>query len=309
VFLENYFKPGEDILFVGRNFIDMNRPEGGRVLTIVDGAPAVEGDSPIFPFTAPVPLGFSLTFNGTDEHMTGSFPDLDLGSVDAFSVMGWTKYDLSAGSTFDVLWRATAVSGAPFPAGANSIDIQMKTPVFAQANGRIQIEMKNTAGSEYKDLEWNDVIPNNTWVHFVFTYNGSLGADPVTLYIDGVDQGVADTIVTDGTGTQDNSITRVVEIGSTLAFGGSEWPGIYHQAAIWSNAITSAEVTSIYNSGTTGFDLLVNSGSYVSEASLLHWWRLGDNASDIGEDTGNHVNLQDLTGVNMDVTNRVQDSP
>jgi hypothetical protein len=259
------------------------------------------GDAPDFVVPAP-PDNFSLAFNGTDEFMTAGSPK-DLGSVDAFSIMGWIKNDLPAASTFDILFRA-------FGAGNNnSIFIQTKSPVLAQPNGRIQINMNLPGGFEYKDMDWFNVIPDDTWVHVVFTYDGSLGGDPVTLYIDSVDQGVADAIGKDNAGNQDNTVTRFVEIGSTAIFGGSQWPGIMHQIAMWSNPLTSGEVTSIYNSGSSGFDLLANSGSYVSSATLLHWWQMGQNELDIGEDTGSHSTLIDLTGTNMDVSNRTTDVP
>jgi hypothetical protein len=78
---------------------------------------------------------------------------------------------------------------------------------------------------------------------------------------------------------------------------------------MWSNPLTPGEVTSIYNSGLSGFDLLTNFGSYISSATLLHWWQMGQNGLDIGEDTGSHSTLIDLTGTNMDVSNRVTDVP
>ncbi len=45
--LQSYFKPGEDSTLLGRNFIDMNRSAGSRVLTLVIGTPESGGDSPV----------------------------------------------------------------------------------------------------------------------------------------------------------------------------------------------------------------------------------------------------------------------
>ena len=297
--LQHYYKLGEDTFLKGRDFMNTMRGTNVRSMTVENGTVIVLGDAP-GSVAGSSPTSFSLVFNGTDEYMTGGVAK-DLGSVDAFSIMGWVKYDVTAGSTFDALFRATAAG--------NSITIQAKTPILAQVDGRITINMNLPGGFEFKDMSWYDALPDDTWVHFVFTYDGAVGGDLVTLYIDGVDQGVADAIGKDNAGNQDNTIVRLVEIGGTAAFGGTEWPGVNHQMSMWSNALTAGEVTTIYNGGSAGFDLLTDSGSYVSSAALLHWWQLGQNIANIGEDTGSHSTLIDLSGVNMDVSNRTMDSP
>lgn len=248
------------------------------------------------------PENFSLVFNGSDEYM-GSVSTFDLGTVDSWTLMGWMKWDQSAGSTFDIAYRHRGA------ANQNLVSLQVKTPILAQTIGRIQIVVLDNTGDERKDLTWYDVIPDDTWVQVVFTYDGALPADPIQLYVDGSNVGPADDMAKDLFMTQDNANDRSVDIGSTAAFGGSEFPGLQYQYALWSNQLTAAEVTAIYNSGAAGFDLLTNSGNYTSSATLLHWWQLGQNAANIGEDTGNHSTLIDLTGVNMDASNRIVDSP
>ncbi len=262
-------------------------------ITIVGDAPG--SDVEIAP---PAVSVFSLAFNGTNERMNEPVAK-DIGAADAWSIMGWIKYDLVTASTFDILYL---LEGA---LGGNRITVKTKTPILAQVAGRVQIAANLPGGFEFKDLEWWDVIPDDEWVQFVFTYDGALGGDPVTLYIDGVDQGVADAIGKDNVGNQDNTLVRTVDIGGTS--GGGEWPGINNQIAMWSNALTSAEVTELFNSG-SGINLLSSGGNYVSNATLLHWWQLGRDIA-IGEDTGNHTTLIDLTGVNMDVSNRIADHP
>ncbi len=306
-YLQHYWKLGEDRFGTGRDFMDTTRGNNLLSLTVETGTIPIHGDSPeslvvIAPPIAPPPSLFSLAFNGTNEFM-GSGGAFDLGTVDAWTLMGWMKWDQSAGSTFDIAYRHRGA------ANQNLVSLHVKTPVLAQVIGRIQIVVFDSGGSERKDLTWYDVISDNAWVQVVFTFDGSLGGDPVVFYRDGVDEGIADAIGKDLSLTQDNSVARSVDVGSTAAFSGSEFPGLQFQYAMWSNALTSVEVAAIYNSGVGGFDLLTNSGNYVSSATLLHWWQLGQNIANIGEDTGNHSTLIDLSGVNMDVSNRVSDFP
>jgi len=82
--------------------------------------------------------------------------------------------------------------------------------------------------------------------------------------------------------------------------------------AFWNVALSAAEITAVFNSGTGGaFDLGNDSGNYSSSANLQHWWRFGHVASDIGGDSGKATVLIDMLqdAVNIDATDIVVDAP
>ena len=55
--------------------------------------------------------------------------------------------------------------------------------------------------------------------------------------------------------------------------------GNIDETSIWNKALSSDEVTAIYNSGTP-IDLSVSAGDYASSGSLVSWWRFGDGVLD-----------------------------
>lgn len=88
------------------------------------------------------------------------------------------------------------------------------------------------------------------------------------------------------------------------------WSGLLGSIAIWDSQVTGSELREAV-SGTFGFDLTTNSGTYQSSANLIHWWRLGADNTDIGRDftvTSGLINIGDdatISGINSIVT----DSP
>lgn len=84
------------------------------------------------------------------------------------------------------------------------------------------------------------------------------------------------------------------------------YSGLLGPVGMWDEVLDALELGEIA-SGTFGFDLSTNSGTYTSSANLQHWWRLGADAADLGADYAGDINL----GVNATVTgsNIVVDSP
>ena len=106
-------------------------------------------------------------------------------------------------------------------------------------------------------------ISDDTWTHCVFTRDGD---DLVVGYKNGVQTGA--TTTTAG----DYALTRI-------GHSSSSFPGKIDEVAIWNSALTSSEITAIYNSGTP-IALDADSGNYSSSADLQGWWRMGDGTLD-----------------------------
>jgi hypothetical protein len=97
----------------------------------------------------------------------------------------------------------------------------------------------------------NQTLTVGTWYHLAVTISGTT----VTAYLNGASLGTT-TSSGNGTGASGNE-TR---LGSWIA--NSDYSSVYmDEVGIWSRALTSAEITQIYNGG-TGFTYPFNSGFF-----------------------------------------------
>lgn len=107
----------------------------------------------------------------------------------------------------------------------------------------------------------------NRWYHIVGTYDGS----NVKTFVDGVEKS---SISANGTlvSNSDNAT-----IGFDTGTGGFD--GKISNPSIWNVALTSAQVTELYNEGLPG-----NLNSHSAYSNLVSWWQLGENSSFDGND-------------------------
>ena len=144
---------------------------------------------------------------------------------------------------------------------------------------RVQLRDEAT-GNLAQDKTWDSVLADDTWVTIVYTFTGPTS---LTFYKNGADEGAADATATNNSTTMADRARKVIVAAQNG--GGLPLTGRIHSAAIWSTALSSVEVTAIYNGGAVGaFDLQTDSGDYSSAASLKHWWRHGLDDTDIGKD-------------------------
>ena len=84
------------------------------------------------------------------------------------------------------------------------------------------------------------VITSGSWHHVVGTYDGST----VVMYLDGSSTGTPVSV----SGTLDTS-TNNIEIGRYSDLGGYNFSGAMDELNIWNRALSSSDVTALYNSG------------------------------------------------------------
>ncbi len=98
----------------------------------------------------------------------------------------------------------------------------------------VECRFRNNSGINY-DIVYNGLVMN-AWNHFVFTFNGS----QTEVFHNGVSVGT-----TPASGTISNA-NVAFEIGKTQ-FGPPFWTvGKFDDAALWSRALTAAEVAALY---------------------------------------------------------------
>jgi hypothetical protein len=139
---------------------------------------------------------------------------------------------------------------------------------------------------ENNDVKFYGSVELNTWVYVGATFDGST----LTLYLDGVVV-KSQSMGTDYT-TSENTPILIGKLPYDEA-NGEYFKGGIDEVSIWNNALTTAEVLALYNSGSR-LDASSNSGNYVSSSSLVGYWKFN-------EGTGTSVN--DESGNNNGVVN------
>jgi len=221
-----------------------------------------------------------LSFDGVnDQVLLGDINALDGASMVTISFWFNRTQDLSANSNHHV-------SNIMFAKASD------------QENDNIEIGTDGTNIEIYVDSQSNDApavtydagIQNNIWYHLTFTYNKN-ETNEGKLYINGSE---ANTWNQWG-GNIDNAGGSPVTIGNTNHIE-TPFKGFINEVAIWNEALTSAEITTVYNSG-SGFNAAVNSGNYSSASGLVGYWKINEGTGTTAYDgSGNNISGSLLYG-------------
>jgi hypothetical protein len=113
------------------------------------------------------------------------------------------------------------------------------------------------------------IVPINTWVHIVVTYNAdAVGNDPI-FYLDGSTTAIAE--VTTPIGTRDTDATNNLILGNNSS-GSATFDGLLDDLFIVNRILTAAEVREAYNGGNP-YDLSKSSNFWTDTVA---WWKMGD---------------------------------
>ena len=179
--------------------------------------------------------------------------------TDSFSVSIWAKWTASGGLSLNMIGK---MSDPPDYRG---------WLLRAIATGEIQayIINDNAANNKIQTQVTSTSFKDGAWHHIVMTYDGSSTAAGLKVYVDGVIPAFTNPY---------DALTATVVTTDPLYIGARKslanetyWDGNLDEAAIYNKALSAAEVTEIYNQGTTN-DLSLLS----SAANLVGWWRMGD---------------------------------
>lgn len=244
-----------------------------------------------FAMSTPAP-SFSQTlstdFDGVDEHATYTHTaELDGATRAIWSF--WIESDTTSGVGRRV-W-------AHWPSSGNYQYLFR----FDSAHLRVFISPDGTLTNVYR--QWNSVLVASTWQHYLIDYNG--GTQTVTLYIDGINQGAADSSV----GTLPASLPAVG--GASLSMFGWSGSGLYFDGRIdepaqWHDTDAASVSVSEVNNSQDPPDL----DNLATTPSPAHWWRMGDGDTfPTIQDVGSHGTLRDATMQNMEPGDFVNNVP
>lgn len=167
---------------------------------------------------------------------------LDFAWNSAFSVEAWVAMDQFGGGGTDRV-IASKLDNGNFDQGWE---------VRLSSTTKPRFFLRSADGGLFSiDVECQASIPNGTPTHLVVTYSGSGAASGVKFYIDGAES-TSVTVNEDdlGTNVTSNAITL------TLAARANDvnwWSGVLDEVAIYSSALTAAQVLEHYNAGIGDF--------------------------------------------------------
>ena len=217
---------------------------------------------------------FHLSFDGNNDYITVS-NDLRqwLGVTSSLSV--WFKTTMTGHNT---MWLAPGITGTEQAGGGNDIFWG-----WIDASGKIGFTKGN--GTAIKST---GPVNNDEWHHLAITYNVSSGY--TELYLDG-------TLNNSGTTSSGAVTTAFYSIGRIEDTGGTPtyFNGGIDEFAIWDEALTSAEITALYNSG-SGLDATANYGNYSSASNLVGYWQMNEGTGTTAYDGSGNNNSGSLIG-------------
>jgi len=245
---------------------------------------------------------YSLYFDGVDEHgWITSFATVLGNTPTQFTISLWLKMDEDP-------------ANGKSPLGAQLTTNSTYDTAFFVFNSATQfITLFNTALGGVSSAVMDSVTTgaaadHKTWHHLVLVFEDGVGAE-IRSYRDAT---VMANIFDGGDQTLDfsrNGGSGHIEVGRYNNSDAQNMMGWIDEVTMWDTALTAAEVTEIYNSGTPT-DLSIDSGDYVSSANLAGWWRMGDSdltwANTVTDET---INNNSMTLVNMETGDFQTDVP
>lgn len=287
---------------LGHNSLDIGA-DSGKGTAIDVGADAsnitavdIEADAPdsvLF-----VPDMYCLDLDGSTEKVA-NWDEQSFGFGNTWTIATWIK---PQSGSFTQESRVFSIRRGP--AALNNfavLDIRGQ-----QANDPLRVILEDSAGTLFKNYEWDSLLTQDAWGLLVVTWNGT----DLKLYHNGT-LTPATLSGTDNAGTMADDPNHIVTIGGSTTAGVRNYDGRIHSVGLWDSVLTSGEQAVLYNSGDgNAVDWGSDGGGYSSSADLQHWWRLGMNQLDIGADSGKAAGIDVMTdAVDVAAVDIVEDAP
>jgi len=199
---------------------------------------------------------YSMSFDGSNDYIDAGSASY-LNSLSQFSISVWFNLTTAASNKCIVSdWNYNTSPLGHFA---------LQTQDASGSNYALLLFIKATSDAGVNNVKTSAILTENTWHHAVFTYNSGT----VTCYIDGssVSLTTNGTIPTNLTNQDGNLL--IGDFAGLNRF----WGGQIDEVGIWNTALTSTQISEIYNAtGTnTTSDL-----STIESSNLKLWLRMGD---------------------------------
>ena len=133
-------------------------------------------------------------------------------------------------------------------------------------------------------------VSPNVWQHVVAIYdNGSM-----RFYYNGNEY-------TTNSNEGNHSSAGNFTIGGNQNGNHNLYGGLIDEVAVWNEALTSSEISAIYNSG-NGLNVASNSGNYTSSTNLVGYWNFNEGSGNISYDQSGNGNNSTINGATWSST-------
>lgn len=156
--------------------------------------------------------------------------------------------------------------------------LQYLFAIVTSSTERIYINLNNTLpnvgmsnGTNTNESFSSSPLTVNNWHHLSIVFDGTqTGASRITFYLDGVAQ---TTTKTTWDSTTPTFVTNAF-LGNYAQYSLYYFNGKMSNVSIFDSALTSTQVTELYNQGKPG-----NLNNHSAYSNLVSWWQLGENMS------------------------------
>jgi hypothetical protein len=247
-------------------------------------------------FTNTYSVEFDRSSALTDYLIAANSTAMDFDGSSDFSFSCWVKWDSAMSTTG---WILSKMEASP--------TFRKGYELGVSSTGAVSARIGESSGTNYRQtgLTGDDVLVNGVWANITMTWDNSL--QELTLY---KNDGDASTNIYAGNGTISNmSNNDTMTLGRSTRSGAVYyWHGNIDEVSFWSKALSSSEISDIYNSGTP-----TNLSSHSATSNLTNWWRMGDDSSDdLTANTGQVTDVKgsaDLTPKGTTSSSKVEDTP
>lgn len=185
---------------------------------------------------------YSLSFDGTNDYASVT-QDSAINISGAITLSAWVNKNTT--TSYNAIFTKRQVGG--------SMNYQ-----FTWNNGTGQIGLGHSGGAWVYNT--GTALASGTWYHVAVTVSGGTAQ----FYVNGVAE---DSF----SGISINATTHNLIIGATVGY--NYFGGNIDEASIFNSALSSSDISSIYNSGTP---------NDISSLNPVGWWRMGDDDSGTG---------------------------
>ena len=216
----------------------------------------------VTPYTTVIDTNYSLDFDGSNDYVEVPYAIDSAINPTSYTVSAWAKVEGGSG------WRSVITSRSEF--GSNDKGYI----IYAGDNDTWQFWTGTGTGTNSGGGSWHQinsgvsVYPGgNGWAFLTATYDGTT----MKFYVNGVQKGGN----LDASAHKNTTEPMRIGAGTEVTAPDYYFNGKIDEVAIWNEALGSAEITALYNSG-DGLDAASDSGNYTSEGNLVAYYKMND---------------------------------
>ena len=182
--------------------------------------------------------------------------------------------------------------------------IPAETQIHGKRTSELRVIIKDTQGATIKHYGWPNWFQTEVWTHTFLEWDGvDLEAFHNALTT------TTGVVLVDASGNMGDVPVRRVYYGSAIVGRFATFSGILGHFGVWDSLLAPEELGTVVSGGFAA-DLTVSSGSYTSQDNLQHYWKPGDDPTNLGRDFTTSGTPLDLTKQrNLTIDDITLDSP